>query len=157
MSNITSSSAHLANVSPSNCPLDPAELNRRLSDFDEMAALREGLIVNDKSYRQQFANLYFVRLIKLRPSVLQAAESRWGSIPGMHRASAFAATRVMCAHPEQEQFLEQPRYVNKVLDVRPGEICYIIGTVYMEMPFKPNILEDITKEVRFPNLFHISC
>jgi DNA polymerase delta subunit 2 len=38
-------------------------------------------------------------------------------------------------------------YVPKVLDVQAGKLCYIIGTVYMDMPLKPNILEDITKEV----------
>jgi DNA polymerase delta subunit OB-fold domain len=38
-------------------------------------------------------------------------------------------------------------YVSKVLDVEAGKLCYIIGTVYMDMPLKPNILEDITKEV----------
>ncbi len=44
-------------------------------------------------------------------------------------------------------YIEQPIYVSKVLDVRPGKISYIVGTLFMDMPMKPNILDDITKEV----------
>lgn len=28
-----------------------------------------------------------------------------------------------------------------------GELCWVTGTVYMDMPLKPNILEDISKDV----------
>ncbi|CAJ0886942.1 7982_t:CDS:2 [Entrophospora sp. SA101] len=31
-------------------------------------------------------------------------------------------------------------------DIRPDEICYMIGTVYIEMANKPNILDEITKD-----------
>ena len=34
-----------------------------------------------------------------------------------------------------------------MLDVRQGELCWVVGTVFMDMPLKPNILEDIAKEV----------
>lgn len=37
--------------------------------------------------------------------------------------------------------------MERVLDVRQGELCWVAGTVYMDMPLKPNILEDLTKEV----------
>jgi len=37
--------------------------------------------------------------------------------------------------------------VPKVLEVTKGDLCWIVGTVYMEMPLKPNILEDIGKDV----------
>lgn len=36
--------------------------------------------------------------------------------------------------------------MDRVLDVRQGEMCWILGTVYMDMPLKPNILDDITKD-----------
>jgi DNA polymerase delta subunit 2 len=42
---------------------------------------------------------------------------------------------------------EKAQMVSRVLDVRQGELCWIIGTVYMEMGLKPNILDDIAKEV----------
>lgn len=38
--------------------------------------------------------------------------------------------------------------MERVLDVRQGELCWVAGTVYMDMPLKPNILDDLTKEVR---------
>jgi DNA polymerase delta subunit 2 len=34
-----------------------------------------------------------------------------------------------------------------VLDVRQGELCWVVGTVYMEMAGKPNVLADIEKDV----------
>jgi DNA polymerase delta subunit 2 len=36
--------------------------------------------------------------------------------------------------------------VERVLDVRQGQLCWVAGTIYMDMPLKPNILEDISKE-----------
>jgi DNA polymerase delta subunit OB-fold domain len=35
-----------------------------------------------------------------------------------------------------------------VLDVEKGQLCYIVGTVYMDMPLKPNVMEDIARDVR---------
>lgn len=40
-----------------------------------------------------------------------------------------------------------PKLVSRVLDVHKGHLCYIVGTVYMEMPLKPNVLEDIGRDV----------
>ena len=37
--------------------------------------------------------------------------------------------------------------VERVLDVRQGELCWVMGTIYMDMPLKPNILDDISKDV----------
>jgi hypothetical protein len=42
---------------------------------------------------------------------------------------------------------DKAKYVERVLDVRQGELCWVVGTVYMEMALKPNVLDDITKEV----------
>lgn len=42
---------------------------------------------------------------------------------------------------------EKASFVERVLDVRQGELCWIVGTVYMEMDLKPNVLDDISKEV----------
>ena len=35
----------------------------------------------------------------------------------------------------------------RVLDIKPGSLCFVIGTVYMEMRLKPNILEELSREV----------
>lgn len=42
---------------------------------------------------------------------------------------------------------EKVRKVDRVLDVRQGELCWVAGTIYMDMPLKPNILDDISKDV----------
>lgn len=42
---------------------------------------------------------------------------------------------------------DKPEYVERVLDVEKGQLCYIIGTIYMDMPLKPNVLADLGKEV----------
>lgn len=44
------------------------------------------------------------------------------------------------------------RRVDRVLDVRQGELCWVAGTVYMHLPMKPNILDDLNQEVRFLTL-----
>ncbi|CAE6416351.1 unnamed protein product [Rhizoctonia solani] len=42
--------------------------------------------------------------------------------------------------------LKRAPHVPRVLDVVKGQQCYIIGTVYMEMPLKANVLEDIAQD-----------
>lgn len=36
---------------------------------------------------------------------------------------------------------------DRVLDVRQGQLCWVTGTVYMDMSLKPSVLEDVTKDV----------
>lgn len=43
---------------------------------------------------------------------------------------------------------EKASFVERVLDVRQGQLCWVVGTVYMDMALKPNVLDDISKEVR---------
>jgi DNA polymerase delta subunit 2 len=72
--------------------------------------------------------MYFLRLTKIKPAVDKVADAAWtGTSIGD----------------------EEAQRVERVLDVRQGELCYVTGTVYMEMPLKPNILEDVSKDVRF--------
>lgn len=70
--------------------------------------------------------MYFLRLTTLKPSVEAIASAAWDGfqISG-----------------------ETVRKVERVLDVRQGELCWVAGTIYMEMALKPNILEDISKDV----------
>ena len=44
---------------------------------------------------------------------------------------------------------EKARKVDRVLDVRQGALCWITGTVYMDLPLKPNILDDVAKDVSY--------
>ncbi|KAF1942727.1 DNA polymerase subunit delta-2 [Clathrospora elynae] len=79
----------------------------------------------ERHYQHQFADLYFLRLAQLKTTVKQKAEAAWhGFELGEMKAS----------------------FVERVLDVRQGELCWIVGTVFMEMAKKPNVLDDVTKE-----------
>ncbi|KAL9128973.1 MAG: hypothetical protein Q9217_002448 [Psora testacea] len=78
-----------------------------------------------KQYQQQYGDMYFLRLAKLKPAVEEIAAPAWEDFQ-------IAGERV--------------RHVDRVLDVRQGELCWVAGTVYMEMPLKPNILDDISKD-----------
>jgi len=72
--------------------------------------------------------MYFLRLTKLKPAVERIAEEAWD---GFQIAG------------------ETVRKVERVLDVRQGELCWVAGTIYMEMLLKPNILDDISMDVSY--------
>ncbi|RMZ91585.1 hypothetical protein DV736_g1173, partial [Chaetothyriales sp. CBS 134916] len=78
-----------------------------------------------KQYEQQFGDIYFLRLAKLKPVVERIAEEAWFDF---------------------EIAGERAHRVDRVLDVRQGQLCWVVGTIYMDMPLKPNILEDISRE-----------
>lgn len=78
-----------------------------------------------RHYQQQYADMYFARLAQLKPPTEAIAAEAW---------SDFTIAN------------ETARKVDRVLDVRQGELCWMVGTVFMEMPLKPNVLEDIGKE-----------
>lgn len=51
-----------------------------------------------------------------------------------------------------------PTPIPRVLEIEKGKLCYVVGTVYMDMPLKPNVMEDIGRDVRIPissPFFHI--
>ncbi|KAI3396458.1 hypothetical protein diail_12178 [Diaporthe ilicicola] len=78
-----------------------------------------------RSYQQQYADTYFLRLTKIKPAVEQVAEAAWeGTVIGGETA----------------------KKAERVLDVRQGELCWVAGTVYMDMSLKPNILDDVSKD-----------
>lgn len=78
-----------------------------------------------KHYQQQYADMYFARLAMLKPAVEMVAAEAFGDF---------------------EIAGDVAKKVDRVLDVRQGHLCWVTGTVYMEMPLKPNVLEDIGKE-----------
>jgi DNA polymerase delta subunit 2 len=70
--------------------------------------------------------MYFLRLVKIKPAVEEVAEAAWSDT-------------VIGGSPAKR--------VERVLDVRQGELCWVAGTLYVDMPLKPNILEDVSKDV----------
>ncbi|KAH8108472.1 DNA polymerase alpha/epsilon subunit B-domain-containing protein [Phellopilus nigrolimitatus] len=79
-----------------------------------------------KSYKHQFANMYFTRLSLLKGSVEKRARERWRGLKG------------------------SPPLVPRVLDVVKSQLCFIVGTVYMDMLQKPNVLEDVGRDRSLP-------
>ncbi|KIK63880.1 hypothetical protein GYMLUDRAFT_40967 [Collybiopsis luxurians FD-317 M1] len=80
----------------------------------------------NKSYKHQYSNIYFLRLHALREHVEKSAATRWTNLPG------------------------NPSFVPRVLEVQPSQLCYIVGTVYMDMPLKPNVMDDIARDHSIP-------
>ncbi|KIW01428.1 uncharacterized protein PV09_07188 [Verruconis gallopava] len=78
-----------------------------------------------KHYTQQFADMYFLRLAMLKPDIVKIASEAWRDF---------------------ELAGEKATQMERVLDVRQGELCWVVGTIYMEMPLKPNVLDDLAKE-----------
>ncbi|KAI8049603.1 DNA polymerase alpha/epsilon subunit B-domain-containing protein [Syncephalis plumigaleata] len=76
-------------------------------------AKREELLLKERSYKQQYANIYFERLVRLKPHVIEQARQRWSSLKG------------------------SPHLVERILDVKPGELCYIVGTTYHKVLVPP--------------------
>ncbi|RCI08699.1 hypothetical protein L249_4834 [Ophiocordyceps polyrhachis-furcata BCC 54312] len=107
--------------SPSNDPLPSPPVRSNTS----YAPLPSFDLDKKRSYKQQYGDMYFLRLTKLRPFVDEAAAEAWrGTVIGGELA----------------------RRVDRVLDVRQGELCWVSGTAYMDMPLKPNILDDVSKD-----------
>ncbi|PVH78217.1 DNA polymeras-like protein subunit delta-2 [Cadophora sp. DSE1049] len=106
--------------SPSNHPHVP--LTRQPSLYKPLTTYA---LEKEKHYQQQYGDMYFLRLTKLKPAVEANAEEAWRdfNIAG-----------------------EDVEKVERVLDVRQGKLCWVAGTIYMEMPLKPNILDDISKD-----------
>ncbi|KAL6849553.1 DNA polymerase delta small subunit Cdc1 [Amphichorda felina] len=78
-----------------------------------------------RSYQQQYGDMYFLRLTKIRPAVEEVAAASWdGTVIGG----------------------EEAKRVERVLDVRQGELCWVVGTVFVAMPLKPDILDDVSKD-----------
>ncbi|EED77603.1 predicted protein, partial [Postia placenta Mad-698-R] len=80
----------------------------------------------NRSYKHQYSSIYYVRLQVLRKYVMARARRRWHDVAG------------------------RPIYVGRVLDVIKGQLSYVIGTVYMDMPMKPNVLEDLARDHSLP-------
>ncbi|KAJ1329220.1 DNA polymerase delta subunit 2 [Microdochium nivale] len=98
------------------------ELQRAPSSYKSLDTYR---LNKDKSYKQQFADMYYLRLTQIKPAVEQMATLAW-----------------------QDTVIgdEPTKRVDRVLDIRQGELCWVAGTVYMDMPLKPNILDDVSKD-----------
>ena len=76
-------------------------------------------VVKSADYTPQFSKLYMRRLEQLKPRVLELASSTW---PGVH-------------------------IMAKIIDVKPGQECIVVGTVFKVMEKKPNVLDEYTEKM----------
>ncbi|KAL5628801.1 hypothetical protein BROUX41_002192 [Berkeleyomyces rouxiae] len=100
----------------------PSSRSRRASSYNP---LRSFDLPKVRSYQQQYGDMYFLRLSKIKPQVEEIAREAW-------EGNVIAGETV--------------KKVERVLDVRQGELCWVTGTVYMDMALKPNVLEDVSKD-----------
>lgn len=70
------------------------------------------------------------------------AREKWNAVAG----KTFLTKRPWLLNP----FTGNPSLIPRVLDVEKGKLCYVVGTVYMDMPLKPNVMVDIARDVRAP-------
>ncbi|CCG83513.1 putative DNA polymerase delta subunit 2 [Taphrina deformans PYCC 5710] len=68
----------------------------------------------------QYANIYYLRLASLKTALEKSAVEKW---------SAHAS------------------HTSRVLDVVQGDLTWIVGTIYMDMPLKPQVLQDLVADV----------
>ncbi|KAJ1957127.1 DNA polymerase delta small subunit Cdc1 [Dispira parvispora] len=84
--------------------------------------------ISQRTYTQQYANVYFVRLQELKPVATRTAHHTWLS------DSPALSTKPL-------------RYAPKVMNIVAGEPYFVVGTVYCEQKFRPNVLDDLSKEL----------
>lgn len=91
-----------------------------------------------RSYARQYAALYDFRLRKLRKSrLLTKARRKWEEEEVKEERSVRGA---------------RIRHTPRILDVQRGQVTYVTGITYMEMKLKPDVLQDLTREVRLLDL-----
>lgn len=101
------------------------------------------MLIKNQSFKQQYASIYYIRLLKIRQALLDSAKKRWDALPGQTQFKILEKNLFLT------ELIEKPVYVQKILDIRPGELCYMLGTVYLEMPAKPNVMNNLEDEVRY--------
>ncbi|EGG08295.1 uncharacterized protein MELLADRAFT_35023 [Melampsora larici-populina 98AG31] len=89
--------------------------------YDPLNQLRSEFIIksNSRQFSSQFSNLYYQRLLKLKSNLQSSSKVKW--------KDEFKSVRI--------------------LDILVGQKMVVIGTVYCDLKFKPNVLDDLSREV----------
>lgn len=126
---------------------------RPTTSFSSLPQLSKPFLLDPtaRSYRHQYSNIYFVRLVELRPIVEERAKERWGGIRGELTTPPPCLASPMLGElglADVEISLGKPPLLPRILNLQRSQLCYIVGTVYLDMPMKPNVLEDMARDVR---------
>lgn len=81
-----------------------------------------------KTYTQQFSQIYFCRLRGLIQALKEAACAKWEA-----------------KHGNKE---EGPFFCERIIELITGRDSVIFGTIYGDLTSKPNVLEEIERDVR---------
>lgn len=84
------------------------------------------LAENERKYSRQFFSLYQHRLGMLKPRVDREAMTKWG-------------------HDTRRVDGQKIQHKHKILDIVSGELCWVLGTVFVEMKHKLKIMQDVEK------------
>ena len=107
--------------------------------------------LGSRSYSKQYAQLYDYRLAYLKKRILPRAKSRWidnfdAFSQSQSQPSSQLDTSDAGPSSARVRMDDPPKLVDRILDVRQGDICYIVGNLYCAMPLKPDVLEVLTRE-----------
>ncbi|GAC95902.1 potential acid sphingomyelin phosphodiesterase [Pseudozyma hubeiensis SY62] len=127
------------------------------SDETTAAELSKAFLVplGSRSYSKQYAQLYDYRLAYLKKRILPRAKSRWiDNFDSFSQSQSQPLSQLDSsdAGPSSDggaarvKMDDPPKLVDRILDIRQGDICYVVGNVYCAMPLKPDVLEDLTRE-----------
>ena len=59
--------------------VEPHSINRQQAVVDDLGSLQENFVIKARDYKMQYAHLYYMRLMLMRPTVLAKATQKWGS------------------------------------------------------------------------------
>ncbi|SCU85938.1 LADA_0D10968g1_1 [Lachancea dasiensis] len=85
------------------------------------------LTLEERNYDEQYFHLYQHRLQVLGERVTRSCEKKWDSNFELNHRRVVKK--------------------NKVLDIQSNEPCWCVGTIYCEMKYKPNVLEEVVNDV----------
>lgn len=118
-------------------------LERPSACGDDLDHVSAPLIVGPagRKYNMQYSSLYDFRLKRLKHPkgrLLALAHQRW----------AIEQDEEQSERQASGSGVSGASYVRRILDVQQGAICFVIGTIYCSMHLKPDVLEELTREVR---------
>lgn len=121
-------------------------LERQTAHYDRLSHLSEPLLVPlaSRKYNRQFSTLYDYRLRRLKHPkgrLVKMATEQWTEGKGTSKHLSLGSS--------DGKDRMKANYIKRILDVKQGQICFVIGTIYCSMHLKPDVLEELTREVSF--------